>query len=295
MGHRRTWRPLARLWRALLRLALTALLLAVALVLAFRWVNPPTTWLMLAEGRRLGGVERAWVPLAEMSASVPLAAAAAEDANFCRHGGFDVAGIRAALADTSRLRGASTISQQVAKNVYLWPARSGLRKGLEAGFTVLIEALWPKRRIMEVYLNVAEMGGQNVRDACEPMHGPREHARGHCKMRVNDIRFPLPNVAERGNQARGAIGSHFMYAARIRNTAPAGRTVHIHAINPLVLRLKPESRRLDPDLVAALDERLGNRFRDAPATTSSADPRDAGGAFDLLGALRAARRAIETS
>jgi monofunctional biosynthetic peptidoglycan transglycosylase len=158
MGHRRTWRPLARLWRALLRLALAALLLAVALVLAFRWVNPPTTWLMLAEGRRLGGVERAWVPLAEMSASVPLAAAAAEDANFCRHGGFDVAGIRAALADTSRLRGASTISQQVAKNVYLWPARSWLRKGLEAGFTVLIEALWPKRRIMEVYLNVAEMG-----------------------------------------------------------------------------------------------------------------------------------------
>ena len=81
---------------------------------------------------------------------------AAEDADFCVHSGFDIAGIRAALADDTRLRGGSTISQQVAKNVFLWPARSWLRKGLEAGFTVLIEILWPKRRILEVYLNVAE-------------------------------------------------------------------------------------------------------------------------------------------
>jgi monofunctional biosynthetic peptidoglycan transglycosylase len=87
---------------------------------------------------------------------LPASAAAAEDANFCRHWGFDFEGIRAALADSSRLRGGSTISQQVAKNVYLWPARSWLRKGLETGFTVLIEATWPKRRILEVYLNVAE-------------------------------------------------------------------------------------------------------------------------------------------
>lgn len=85
-------------------------------------------------------------------------AVAAEDADFCRHRGFDLAGIRAALADEDRLRGGSTISQQVAKNVFLWPARSWLRKGLEAGFTLLIELAWPKRRIIEVYLNVAEFG-----------------------------------------------------------------------------------------------------------------------------------------
>jgi monofunctional biosynthetic peptidoglycan transglycosylase len=107
---------------------------------------------------RLGGVEREWTPLAEMSAFLPLSAAAAEDANFCRHRGFDLDGIRAALADDGRLRGGSSISQQVAKNVFLWPGRSWLRKGLEAGFTLMIELAWPKRRIIEVYLNVAEFG-----------------------------------------------------------------------------------------------------------------------------------------
>ena len=93
-----------------------------------------------------------------MSPDLPLSAAAAEDADFCRHWGFDVAGIRAAMADTGRVRGGSTISQQVVKNVFLWPERSWLRKGIEAGLTLLVETLWPKRRIMEVYLNVAEMG-----------------------------------------------------------------------------------------------------------------------------------------
>ncbi len=139
-----------------MRVALALGLAAVALALVYRWVDPPITWLMLSERLRLGAIERDWVPLSAMSDYLPLSAAAAEDADFCLHWGFDVAGIRAALADTDRLRGGSTISQQVAKNVFLWPARSWLRKGLEAGFTMLIEALWPKRRIMEVYLNVAE-------------------------------------------------------------------------------------------------------------------------------------------
>ncbi len=145
-----------RLWRGALRIAVALALVALALTLALRWINPPVTWLMLSERARLGGVERDWVPLSGMSDHLPLSAVAAEDANFCLHWGFDVAGIRAALADSERLRGGSTISQQVAKNVFLWPARSWLRKGLEAGFTGLIEALWPKRRILEVYLNVAE-------------------------------------------------------------------------------------------------------------------------------------------
>jgi monofunctional biosynthetic peptidoglycan transglycosylase len=150
-------RLLARLWRTARRLVLALLLATAALVLLYRWVDPPLTYLMAAEWRRLGGIERDWVALEEMSAHLPASAAAAEDANFCRHRGFDLDGIRAALADEARLRGGSTISQQVAKNVFLWPERSWLRKGLEAGFTGLIELLWPKRRIMEVYLNVAEM------------------------------------------------------------------------------------------------------------------------------------------
>jgi monofunctional biosynthetic peptidoglycan transglycosylase len=145
-----------RIWRFVRRLVLAGAAVVFLVVLLFRWVNPPITWLMASELWRLGAIEREWVSLGEMSANLPLAAVAAEDANFCRHWGFDVEGIRAALADNSRLRGGSTISQQVAKNVYLWPARSWLRKGLEAGFTMLIEATWPKRRILEVYLNVAE-------------------------------------------------------------------------------------------------------------------------------------------
>lgn len=155
---RRTRRLVLRLWRGLVRALLWLALAAVGLVLLLRWVNPPPGVLMISERLRLGGIEREWVPLRGMSQNLPLSAAAAEDANFCRHWGFDIDGIRAAIADSERVRGGSTISQQVAKNVFLWPARSWVRKGLEAGFTLLIEALWPKRRIMEVYLNVAEMG-----------------------------------------------------------------------------------------------------------------------------------------
>ncbi len=145
-----------RIWRRAVRLLAVALLGVAALVLVLRWVNPPVTWLMASEWWRLGAIEREWVSIPAMSPYLPLSAVAAEDANFCRHRGFDLDGIRAALADETRLRGGSTISQQVAKNVFLWSARSWLRKGLEAGFTLLIEALWPKRQILEVYLNVAE-------------------------------------------------------------------------------------------------------------------------------------------
>lgn len=145
-----------RMVRRALRWAAFAVMVVAVLVLALRWVNPPVTWLMASEWWRLGAIEREWRALPAMSPYLPLSAVAAEDADFCVHSGFDIAGIRAALADDTRLRGGSTISQQVAKNVFLWPARSWLRKGLEAGFTVLIEILWPKRRILEVYLNVAE-------------------------------------------------------------------------------------------------------------------------------------------
>ena len=148
----------SRLLRLAASAGILALALAVLLATLFRFVNPPITYLMMREWWQLGGIEREWLPIGEMSDYLPLSAAAAEDANFCRHRGFDIKGIRDAMADGSRLRGGSTITQQVAKNVFLWPGRSWLRKGLEAGFAVLIEAIWGKRRIMEVYLNVAEMG-----------------------------------------------------------------------------------------------------------------------------------------
>jgi monofunctional biosynthetic peptidoglycan transglycosylase len=150
-----------RLLRWTLRAVLVALLASVAWAAAYRWIDPPTTFLMLrdrAEGRRIA---HDWVPLAEMSRALPRAVIAAEDSRFCQHRGFDLEAIEAARkanAAGKRLRGASTISQQTAKNVFLWPARSWLRKGLEAWFTLLIETLWGKRRIMEVYLNVIETG-----------------------------------------------------------------------------------------------------------------------------------------
>ena len=140
----------------------------VLVIIILRFVPPPTTSFML-----LRHVERAfesasgppilyeWTPLSRISPGMALAAVAAEDQNFPHHWGFDLEAIARAMKHNekhSRIRGASTISQQVAKNLFLWPGRSFLRKGLEAGLTILIEAIWPKRRILEVYLNIAEFG-----------------------------------------------------------------------------------------------------------------------------------------
>lgn len=151
----RQWRR--RLRRRFLRGALILMLIPPLWVSAYRWIDPPITYLMAAEWVRLGDIQRDWRDLEEISQDLPRAAMAGEDARFCAHWGFDLVEIRKALLEGDRRRGASTITQQVAKNVFLWPDASWLRKGLEAGFAGLIELLWPKRRIMEVYLNVAEM------------------------------------------------------------------------------------------------------------------------------------------
>ena len=129
--------------------------LAVAVTAALTVVNPPTTPYMFSESRRVGGVDQTWVALEEIAPVMARSAVAAEDANFCLHWGLDVSAIRAALEDGSG-RGGSTISQQVVKNVYLWQARSWLRKSLEALMTPMVEAIWSKDRILEVYLNIAE-------------------------------------------------------------------------------------------------------------------------------------------
>ncbi|MEQ6249412.1 monofunctional biosynthetic peptidoglycan transglycosylase [Sulfitobacter sp. HNIBRBA3233] len=141
------------LWRSV---AAVLLVVAVAVLLG-RVVNPPTTAYMFGESRRLGGVDHQWVPMSGIAPVMARAVVAAEDANFCEHWGFDVAAIKLAIAEGSN-RGASTLSQQTVKNVYLWHGRSWFRKALEAGITPLVEAVWPKRRILEVYLNVAEFG-----------------------------------------------------------------------------------------------------------------------------------------
>lgn len=148
------------LWRLVL-LGLGLALLSVAWVAAYRVIDPPITFLMARD--RLRGIEvrRDVVPLAAIAPALPRAVIASEDSRFCTHRGFDVEAIEAAMEanrEGRRLRGASTISQQVAKNAFLWPGRTWVRKGLEAWFTFWLELLWPKARIMEVYLNLAEWG-----------------------------------------------------------------------------------------------------------------------------------------
>lgn len=148
-------RPLRRVIRWLLRFVAVVALVIFALVLLFSVVNPPTTYYMWQEGRRLGGVEQKWVDWEDIAPVMPRSIVAAEDANFCLHWGFDMGAIRAAIDEGSN-RGASTLTQQVAKNVFLWQGRNYTRKALEALITPMIEVVWSKRRILEVYLNVAE-------------------------------------------------------------------------------------------------------------------------------------------
>lgn len=154
-----------RVWG--LRLVVLSIAGPLLPVLLLRWVDPPTTAFILQRQIDLwvaGSSQRvvyAWVDWPDVSPALPLAVVAAEDQHFPRHFGFDLDAIAEAVqegADGGRLRGASTISQQVAKNLFLWSGRSWVRKGLEAYFTVLIELAWPKRRILEVYLNVAQFG-----------------------------------------------------------------------------------------------------------------------------------------
>ncbi|MCG6904501.1 MAG: monofunctional biosynthetic peptidoglycan transglycosylase [Rhodobacter sp.] len=143
------------LLRWLFRGALAGCVLILLAVLIYNFVNPPTTPYIFSESRRLDGVKREWVAFADIAPVMARSAVAAEDANFCLHWGFDMEAIRAAL-DAGGTRGASTISQQVVKNAYLWHGRSWARKALEALITPVMEAVWSKQRVLEVYLNIAE-------------------------------------------------------------------------------------------------------------------------------------------
>lgn len=158
----------ARVLQWLGSLALLCMVMSIGMVLVLRWVDPPTSAFMIrdrlvASGSHDGNyvLRHRWVDWAAISAQAKIAVMAAEDQKFPEHDGFDFKSINKALEEREsgrRVRGASTISQQVAKNLFLWPGQSWLRKGLEAYFTLLIEVLWPKQRILEVYLNVAEFG-----------------------------------------------------------------------------------------------------------------------------------------
>ncbi|MBL7925172.1 MAG: monofunctional biosynthetic peptidoglycan transglycosylase [Bacteroidia bacterium] len=156
---------LKKIFRIILRVVLAFFLLSVFSTLLFRFVPVPVTPLMLIRYFEMeeGKIDKEWKSLEEISDHLPLAVVTAEDQKFEEHFGFDLEAIEKAVKYNERhkgkkVKGASTISQQTAKNVFLWPGRSWIRKGLEVYFTFLIELLWSKERIMEVYLNVIEMG-----------------------------------------------------------------------------------------------------------------------------------------
>ena len=150
------------MFRFLTRLVIWFLAISIGLTLVYRFVPPPVTITMIADPN---GITKDWTPLSRIDRNMVGAVIGGEDGKFCSHNGFDQEAIETAIkrnaAGGSGLRGGSTISQQTAKNVFLWQGWGWdrwLRKGLEAWFTLLIETLWDKRRIMEVYLNVAETG-----------------------------------------------------------------------------------------------------------------------------------------
>jgi monofunctional glycosyltransferase len=137
------------------------LLATVGLVVALRYIEPPATAMMLQQPERLRDIDYQWRARGDISATVARAVIASEDQRFIEHHGIDFKSLNAAIDDYRSgddLRGASTITQQVAKNLFLWPGRSFARKALEAYFALLIETLWSKQRILEVYLNIAELG-----------------------------------------------------------------------------------------------------------------------------------------
>ncbi|MEO1492407.1 MAG: monofunctional biosynthetic peptidoglycan transglycosylase [Pseudomonadota bacterium] len=199
----RAHRRRSLLWRLLrwpVKVCAWAVIFCVLWVGLYRFVAPPGGIYLASEAWRLGGVSQDWVAIDEISPHLLRSAMAAEDARFCDHYGFDFDAIQDALearAEGRRLRGGSTISQQVAKNMFLWHERSWIRKGLEAGFTVLIEAFWPKRRILEVYLNMAEFGEGVFGAQAAAQHHFGRSAAALTSTQAARLASVLPNPKER--------------------------------------------------------------------------------------------------
>jgi monofunctional biosynthetic peptidoglycan transglycosylase len=152
---------LARIWRVTKRVFLILFILQFVYIFLLKWINPPITLTEIGSLLQGDGLHRTYVGMKDISPNAKLAVISTEDQLFPDHDGFDFKNIEKAMKHNQKsksLHGASTISQQVAKNVFLWQGRSWFRKGLEVYFTFMIELVWGKKRILEMYLNVAEMG-----------------------------------------------------------------------------------------------------------------------------------------
>jgi monofunctional biosynthetic peptidoglycan transglycosylase len=208
---------LGRFWTILWRTLLTFFILSILSVVVYRWVPVPITPLMLirdVEQFKNGQgiiMEHDWVPLEDISPKLQLAVVCSEDQNYLKHFGFDIGAIKKAIAENQkgkRIRGGSTITQQTAKNVFLWQGRSYLRKALEAWFTLLIEVFWSKERIMEVYLNSIEMGNGIYGAEAASQHWFHKSAKKLTKDEAAAIAAILPNpIRLKANPANSYISN----------------------------------------------------------------------------------------
>ena len=189
---------LKKAWRKIRRIIIVILALHLVYLIALKWVNPPITVVQLTDWINGYGLKRDYVSWDEISPNMKLAVIASEDQLFPEHNGFDWKSIEKAIKDRNskkkkKVRGASTISQQVAKNVFLWNGRSWIRKGLEVYFTFMIELIWGKERILEVYLNVAEMGPGIFGVEAASQHYFKKPARKLTQTEAAKIASSLPN------------------------------------------------------------------------------------------------------
>lgn len=221
-----------KIFRIIGKIALWFFVISILSVFVFKWVPVPSTPLMVTRAidNKLDGNDMIcshdWVPLEEISTNLQKAVIASEDANFLTHHGFDFKAIQKAMESNEKgkkLKGGSTISQQTAKNVFLWQGRSYLRKGLEAYFTVLIELIWGKERIMEVYLNSIEMGnGVYGAEAASKywyrksaINLTKNEAAGIAAILPNPRKFTATNSSSFINRKKGRIVKHMNYVGKL--------------------------------------------------------------------------------
>jgi len=200
-----------KIFRFIFKVLLGLFLFSIFIVVVYKWVPVPFTPLMAIRYFENPDepVEHDWVPMEDISRHLQLAVIASEDQNFANHSGFDFKAIEKAMEDNRsgrKIRGASTISQQTAKNVFLWPGRTWFRKGLEAYFTFLIEIIWSKERILEVYLNSIEMGKGVYGAEAASQYWFKKNASDLGPYEAAAIAAVLPNPREyRANPASGFI------------------------------------------------------------------------------------------
>ncbi|SKB52114.1 monofunctional biosynthetic peptidoglycan transglycosylase [Salegentibacter holothuriorum] len=209
-----------KLFKFILKLISVLVLFSIFMVLLYKWLPVPFTPLMAIRyfENPEEEIQHTWVPRQDISRHLQLGVIASEDQNFVKHSGFDIEAIEKAIEDNQkgkRVRGASTISQQTAKNVFLWPGRNWLRKGLEVYFTFLIETFWSKERILEVYLNSIEMGSGVYGAEAAAQHWFNKSAANLSVYEAAAIAAILPNPGEyRANPASNYINQRINWIVR---------------------------------------------------------------------------------